>query len=174
LLNQWGKENEIFNKNIKKVINMVISIIIGVIILAIVVFTLIKMVKNVIFGFILIGLTVLAAYLILGSIPILGFVPGIPTSFSKLIGMVRRFFYEIEVAVVSRDSQNNLLITIENTGRRQVSNITIHVNNETVDIINKPKDPLKPGDITTIQTNWYRNYTGIIVQSSEVNTTYSK
>ena len=161
--------------------NMVLPIIIGIIILAIVIFTIIKISQNLIVGVALIALTLVAAYLILGYlptlriIPIIGpHIPEIPTSFTGLITWIKRYFQNIEINEISKDAKNNLLVTITNTGKIQVSNLKIFVDNNSVDIINKPKDPLKPREVTSIQTDWDEDFHEIIIQTSKFNVSYSK
>lgn len=160
---------------------MAISIIIGLILLAIIVFTVIRVVKDVLLGLVLIGLTLLAAFLILGfvpnirSIPIIGpLLPEIPTSLTGAIELVWRFFRNLKIIDVSRDAKNNLLITVSNVGRLQLSGFKVYVDNKTTKIVNKPKDPLKPGETTTIQTDWNKYFSEIIIQTSRLNVTYKK
>jgi len=155
--------------------------IIGFIILIIVVFTIMRLVKNVLIGVALIIFTLLAAYLLLGfvpsirSIPIIGtLLPEVPTSLTGMISWIMKFFQNIDIIEVSRDSKNNLLITVENTGRFELSNFTVYVDDNEISMINKPRDPLKSGEITTIQTNWKKDFSDILVQTSRVNATYSK
>lgn len=160
---------------------MVISAIIGILILAIIIYTMIKLVKNVVIGLILILFTIIAGYLILGSIPsprsipIIGpLLPRIPSSPYYIITLIKRIFRNIEIGEVSRDAENNLLITIANVGRLQVSNFSIYIDNNKAKIINKPRDPLKPGQITAIQIDWNEDFTEILVKTFKVNATYSK
>ncbi len=160
---------------------MVVPIIIGLILLAVIVFTVIRVVRDVFLGLVLIGLTLLAAFLILGfvpsirSIPIIGpLLPEIPTSLTGAIEWIMRFFHNLEIINVSRDAESNLLITISNIGRLQLSDLKVHVDNKTTKILNKPKDPLEPGETTTIQTDWDEDFKGILIQTSRVNVTYSK
>ena len=80
----------------------------------------------------------------------------------------------MDILEVSRDSGDNLLITIENTGNFELSNFTVYVEDNEVDIINRPKDPLKPEEITTIQTDWKKEFSVVLVHTSQVNATYSK
>jgi len=155
--------------------------IIGFIILIIVVFTIMRLVKNVLIGVALIIFTLLAAYLLLGfvpsirSIPIIGtLLPEVPTSLTGMISWIMKFFQNIDIIEISRDSKNNLLITVENTGRFELSNFTVYVDDNEISMINKPRDPLKSGEITTIQTNWKKDFSDILVQTSRVNATYSK
>jgi len=157
---------------------MVLGAIIGILILAIVIFVAIRIVKNVLIGIALIGLILLASFLILGSIPNLRSIPiigprlpRVPSSLGEVIGVIRKIFYEIKILDVSRDSKNQILITIKNTGRLKASNFSVFVDNETTKTINKPKDPLNSGEITTIQTDWKKNYSEILVQSPMVNAT---
>jgi len=159
---------------------MVIGIIIGILILAVVIFVAIRIVKDIVIGIALIGLILLASFLIVGSIPSLRSVPiigpalpKIPTSLTEVVSIIKRIFYEIKIIDVSRDSENQVLITIKNTGRFKVSNFSVFVDDTLTKIINKPKDPLNSGEITTIQTDWKNNFNRILVQSSKVNATYT-
>lgn len=160
---------------------MVVSLILGIIIVAIIIFTLIKVVKNVLIGVVLIGIVLLFSYFFLGSIPsikslpIIGpYLPKIPTSLGQVIGVIKRFFYCLEVTGVDRDSLNRLLITVKNTGKMIVSNFTVYVDNKVVNIVNEPEDPLGSDKSTTIQTDWKKDFTDILVQTSRANATYSK
>ena len=159
---------------------MVISIIIGILILAIVVYTMFKIVKNLIVGLILIFFALIAGYLILGSIPsprsipIIGpLLPQVPSS-SDIFTYIKSIFRNVQVADVDRDADNNLLIVVVNAGKLQISNFTVYVDNSTTNIINKPRDPLESGQITVIQTDWKKDFKEILVQTSNVNATYSK
>jgi len=159
---------------------MVIGIIIGIIILAAVIFVLIRIVKDVFIGVALIGLILLASFLIIGSIPNLRTIPiigpalpRVPTSLTEIISVVKRIFYEIKILDVSRDSENQVLITIKNTGRFKVSNFSVFVDGKMAKIINKPKDPLSSGEITTLQTDWKKDFTEILIKSSRVDAIYN-
>ena len=88
--------------------------------------------------------------------------------------MIMKFLQNIDIIEVSRDSKNKLLITVENTGKLEVSNFTVYVDDNKVSIINKPKDPLKSGEITIIQANWQKDFSNILIQTSRINATYSK
>ena len=156
-----------------------ISTVISLIILIVVVFTVMRVVKNVLTGAILIGAILLVAYLILGfvpsvrTIPVIGPVlPQVPTSLVGMISRVMRFLWNMEILEVSRDSGNNLLITIENTGNFELSNFTVYVDDIEVSIINKPKDPLDSEEITTIQTDWEKEFSVVLIQTSRVNATF--
>ena len=160
---------------------MVIGIVIGIIILAVVIFVVIRVVKNVLIGVALIGLILLASFLILGSVPSLRSIPIIgprlprlPSSLGEVVSIIKKIFYEIEILDVSRDSKNQILITVKNTGRVEASNFTVFIDNKTVEITNKPEDPLEPGEITTIQTDWKKDYSEILIQSLKVNATYTE
>jgi len=159
---------------------MVISIAIGVLILAVIVYTMFKIVKNLVVGLILIFFALIAGYLILGSlpslrsIPIIGpLLPQVPSS-SDVFSYIKRIFRNVQVADVDRDADNNMLIVVVNAGKLQVSNFTVYVDNSTTNIINKPSDPLESGKITVIQTDWKKDFKEILVQTSSVNATYSK
>ena len=159
---------------------MVISIIIGILILAIIVYTMFKIVKNLVVGLILIFFALIAGYLIIGSfpsprsIPIIGpLFPQTPSSID-IISYIKRFFRNIEILDVSRDANNDLLIAVSNVGKLQVSNFTVYVDGNEANIINIPRDPLKSGQSTTIQTDWNKDFTQILIKTSSVNVTYTK
>jgi hypothetical protein len=159
---------------------MAISVIIGILILGVIIYTMLKIVKNVVVGIVLIFFALVAGYLILGSIPsprsipVIGSLfPEIPSEPLSIISYVKKIFRNIEIADVSRDDENNLLITVVNAGKLQVSNFTVYVDDKKTNIINKPEDPLKPGQITVIQTDWAEDFMKILVQTSNINATYS-
>ena len=158
---------------------MVISIIIGIIILAIVIFVVIRIVKNLLIGVALIALILIASFLILGSIPSLRSIPIIgprlpafPSTLGEVVAIIKKIFYEIKILDVSRDSNNQILLTIKNTGRLKASNFSVFVDNKTTKIINEPKDPLDSDEITTLQTDWKKDFSEILIQSLKVNATY--
>ena len=160
---------------------MAISVIIGILILGIIIYTMLKIAKNFAIGIILIFFALVAGYLILGSIPsprsipIIGpLFPEIPSEPLSIISYVKKIFRNIEIADVSRDDENNLLITVVNAGKLQVSNFTVYVDDKKTNIINKPEDPLKPGQITVIQTDWAEDFMEILVQTPNINATYPK
>jgi hypothetical protein len=158
---------------------MVIGLIIGIIILAIVIYIAIRIAKDIIIGIVLVGLIVLASFLILGSVPNLRTVPvigpvlpRIPASLTEVISLIKSIFYEVKVLSVSRDSENKVLITIKNTGRFSVTNFSVTIDGKPAGITNKPKDPLGSGETTTIQTDWKNNFSEIIVKTSRTITIY--
>jgi hypothetical protein len=158
---------------------MVIGLIIGILILAIVVYIAIRITKDIIVGVVLIGLIFLASFLILGSIPNLRTIPvigpalpTIPTSLTEVLSIIKKIFYEIKILDVSKDSENRVLIIVKNNGRFSVTNFSVSIDGKKVKIINKPKDPLNSGEITTIQTDWKSNFSEIIVKSSRTITIY--
>lgn len=166
-----------YSKN--KLENMVVPIIVGIALLLIVIYIALKILKNIIIGIILIVLVLLAAFFIFGYIPNLraipiigGLLPSLPTNPGEVLVSIRNMIYNVEVLGANRDSQNNLLIAIANSGKLDVSEIRIFVDNQIVNITNSPKDPLKSGEVTIIQTNWNKNLTEIQVQTKQVNATH--
>ncbi|MDI6826559.1 MAG: hypothetical protein QMD36_05265 [Candidatus Aenigmarchaeota archaeon] len=158
---------------------MVIPIIIGIILFLIAIYIGFKILKNILMGIVFIVLIVIASFLIFGSIPnfreipfIGKFFPKIPTTPQEVIIAIKDIFYSIDILEVNRDSQNNLLIAVANTGKLEVSNTTIFIDNQTTSITNKPKDPLKSGEVTIVQTDWNKDFSEISVQTKQVNATY--
>lgn len=158
---------------------MVIPLLIGIVLFLLALYIGFKILKNILMGIVFIVLIVVASFFIFGSIPNLRdipfigkFLPNIPTTPHGILVAIKNIFYNIEILVVNRDSKNNLLITVANTGKLEVSNMTVFVNNQTTNIINTPEDPLKSGDVTIIQTNWNKDFSEILVQTKQVNATY--
>lgn len=157
-----------------------LPLIVGIAILLVAIYVGIKILKNIIIGVILIFLVLIASFLIFGSIPNLKEIPFIGQFLPSISGpqdvilAIKNILYSIEIVDVSRDSQNNLLIAIANTGKLEVSQIKVFIDNQTASIVNSPKDPLKSGEITLIQTNWNQSFSEILVQTKQVNTTFSK
>ena len=157
---------------------MIITIIIGIILLAIAIYLGFKVLKNIFLGAIVLVLILTSSFLIFGSIQIYTKIPFIGQYFPEnptpesIIVSIKDIFYNIDVIDVNRDSEQNLLIAIANTGKFEASNIRIFVDNQTTGIINTPKDPLKSGEMTIIQTNWNTDFSEILVQTTKVNATY--
>jgi hypothetical protein len=158
----------------------VLGLIFGVIILGIVIFIALRVFQSLAIGILLIALVFFASYLILGSfpdlksIPIIGkFLPNLSWTTGDAIAIIKRSFYSIDIIGTSRDSENNLLINLANTGVKEVSGFKVFVDNQSVGIINNPLDSLKSRQTTTIQVGWKGNFTGILVQANQTNATYN-
>jgi hypothetical protein len=159
---------------------MVVPAIIGLILLVVIVYVTLKILKNVVIAFILIALIFVASFLIFGSlpdlktIPLIGqFIPKLPTT-GQVVSVIKNVFYSIDILATSRDSQNDLMITVANTGKLDVSNFRISVDGEAASIINTPSDPLKSGEATVFQTDWNRDFSSVLVQANQANATFSK
>ncbi|MGC8812146.1 MAG: hypothetical protein ACP5O8_00985 [Candidatus Aenigmatarchaeota archaeon] len=152
----------------------------GILILLVAVYVGIKILKNIIVGALLIFLVLVASFLIFGSLPNLKEIPFIGqflpsvSNPQDIILAIKNILYSIEIVDVSKDSSNNLLIAVANTGKLEVSQIRVFVDNQTTKILNSPKDPLKSGEITLIQTDWNKTFSEILVQTKQVNATYKK
>jgi hypothetical protein len=159
---------------------MVLPLIFGIIILVIVVYIGIRIFKNMIVGILLIVLVLIASFLIIGSfpdlqsIPLVGkYLPKIPSTSGEAIRAIKNIFYSMEIVSITRDNQNNLLITVANTGRLSLSNFQVFVDGDAVSIANRPKDPLKPGETTVLQVDWRGSFNKILVQTDQTNALFS-
>jgi hypothetical protein len=160
---------------------MVVPAIIGLVLLVVIVYVALKILKNVVIAFVLIALIFVASFLIFGSlpdlktIPLVGqFIPSFPSTTGGVVAVIKNVFYRIDILATSRDSKNDLMITVANTGKLDVSNFRISVDGETASIINTPSDPLKSGEATVFQTDWNRDFSSIVVQTNQANATFSK
>jgi len=157
-----------------------LDIVFGVIILGVAVFIAVRVLGNITLGIILIGLVLLASYLIMGgfpslqSIPMIGqYLPEIPRTTGEAIATIKSTLYNIEILDLSRDSYNNLLISVANTGKTKVSNFTIMIDDKMVNILNNPEDPLNPKNITVIETDWKEDFKKIIVKTDQANVSFN-
>ncbi|MEM7824964.1 MAG: hypothetical protein QXO27_03240 [Candidatus Aenigmatarchaeota archaeon] len=153
-----------------------LELIFGILILGIVIFIALRVFHSLALGIILIVLVFVASYFILGSFPELKSVPLIgkhlPKTTGDAIAIVKQTLYSIDIIGISRDSENNLLITLANTGIKDVSGFRVFVDNQSASIINNPRDPLKSRQTTIIQVEWNGNFTQIVVQADQTNAIY--
>ena len=156
---------------------MVIPLVIGIILLVVAIYIGLKILKNLILGAVLLFLVFIAFFLIFGSIPSFPEIPFLSSIFQKVqknetMLIIKEIFYNIDILDVTRDVQDNLLIVVANTGKLEVSNFEVLVNNQTAQIINSPKDPLKSGEVTIIQAGWRGNFSQITVKTKQASATF--
>ena len=156
-----------------------IPLLFGIIIILVVIYIAFKILKNIIIGVIIMGLVMVASYLIIGSFPKLGgipiigrFLPELPTSTGEAIAYMRNVFYHLDILAVTRDINNNLLVTIANTGKLAVSGLSVYVDGNPVEILNQPKDPLLPKEATIIQVSWSGEYEQITIKTKQTTATF--
>ena len=159
---------------------MVLELIFAIIILLIVFFISVRVVGSITFGIVLIGLVFIASFIIVGSFPNLKSLPLVgglfsflPSNTTDAIAIIKDVFFSIDIVGTTRDADNNLLVTVANTGKFDVSGFKVFVDNTTVSILNKPKDPLKSREITTIQTDWKVPFTSILVTTKDTKTAFN-
>ena len=157
---------------------MAVEVIFGLAILAIIFYIAMRVLHSIVFGAVLIVLVFVASYLVIGafpdlkSVPIIGSFLNLPLSLGEALETVRGFFVNIDIVSTTRDSENNLLVTVTNNGVFELTDYKVYVDNTTAAITNKPKDPLKPKETTTIETNWKDSFTSIIVETKQSKSTY--
>jgi len=148
----------------------------GVALLVIVVYIIFRIIGNISLGVLLALLVFLASYLLLGSFPKLGDLPVIgnfiPTT-GRAIATIKDFAHSMDIIGVSTSSDENLLVTVANTGQLVVSNFTSYVDEKNVDILNK-KDSLNSGDVVVFELDWRENFKRIIIKSDQAETIYEK
>jgi len=157
-----------------------LELLFGLIILGIVVFIAFRVFKSVTIGLVLIVLVFVASYLILGGFPDLGDTPiigkylsRIPRTTGDAIAVVKDTLYNVEILNVARDSDNNLLVTVANTGKMEAENFNFFVDNQTVKVINNPKSSLKSGEITIMQLDWKKDFKTISVQTDQASSIFT-
>jgi len=161
---------------------MVLSMIFSFLILVIVVYISMRVLGNVFYGVLLIGLIFVASFLILGSfpelknIPIIGKylpdIPNFPSTTGEAINVIRNVFYKLDVIGYERASSGNLLVIVANRGKMDLSGFSVEVNGIEVDIVNVPKDPLKSGEATAIEVDWKWSFQTITVKTTQATANY--
>lgn len=161
---------------------MVLPTIFGIIILVVAVYVATRILGNIMWGVLLIALIFVTSYLILGSFPDLKEVPLIgkwlpdlsqfPMSTGKIVEIINRAFFNLDIIDYSYTDSGNLLVAISNDGRFDVSNFSVFVNGQKVRILNEPKDPLKPGETTVIEVDWMGNFNKVSVKTAETIANY--
>src|SRR4030042_1680652 len=152
-----------------------LELIFALIIIGAVIFIAFKILHNVAIVILIIFLVLIASFLIFGELPNLKSVPFIGKylpSGGEAIATIKNVVNNIEILGVNRDSQGNLLVTVANTGKLEAKNFTVSVDNKPVGILNNPKDTLKSGQITVIQTDWTGNFTSVFVQAEKASDEY--
>jgi len=153
-----------------------LPLIFGLIIFAIVVIIVFKILKEIIVGLILIGLVIVASTLVLGyfdatTVPFIGqWIPKFTNT--SIVVIVKNIFYNIEIPSVARDSQNNLLIVVTNTGKLELSGFNVTVDSTAAQIKNKVL-PLKSGQTAILQTDWNKSFSKITVKTQQAIATYT-
>ena len=138
----------------------------------------IRVLHSIALGVFLIAIVFVVSYLIAGafpdlkSMPVIGQLFNFPSTLGEAIENIRSIFFKIEILSTSRDSENNLLITVANNGLFDSNEFKISIDNKTASVINKPKIPLKPKETTTMQTDWKGNFTYILVETKQAKATY--
>ncbi len=157
---------------------MVVEVIFGLAILAILFYIVMRVLHSIVFGVVLIVLVFVASHLVIGafpdlkSVPIIGPFLNLPLSLGEALETVRGFFVNIDIVSTTRDSENNLLVTITNNGVFELTDYKVYVDNTTAAIKNKPKEPLRYKETTTIETDWKGNFTYVAVETKQDKSTY--
>ena len=158
---------------------MVVPIIIGILLLVVVIYIILKVLKNVVVGVAMVFLILFASFFIFGSIPNLrdipvigGMLPNMPTTTGDFVLAIKNILYNVDILSYSRDSQDNLLVNVVNTGKNSISNFRVYVDNQKVNILNQVKSTLNSKEVVTIQTDWKNSFNSILVQTNEANATY--
>lgn len=148
---------------------MVLELIFGLMILAVVALVLFRIIGNVALGAVLILAIFASSYLLVGSFPNLGGVPIIgdllPKT-GKAIAVVKDLEYSMEIIGVSKTGNDNLLVSVANTGKSDLSNFTGYVDNKQAAILNG-KDSLESGSVYVFELDWVQDYRNISIKSGK-------
>lgn len=148
----------------------------GVALLAVVVYIVFRIVGSIALGTLLVLVVFLASYLLVGSFPDLGNVPVIggfiPTT-GKSIAVIKDFAYSMDIIGVSTSSNNNLLVTVANTGQLQISNFTAYVDEHQVSILNN-EGYLNSGGVIVFELDWKEDFRRILIKSEQTDAAYEK
>lgn len=161
---------------------MVLATIFSLLVLVIVLYISMRVLGNIFYGLLLIGLIFVANFLILGSFPNLKEVPligkwlpdlsGFPRTTGEAINVIRSVFYKLDIIGNSRASSGNLLVIVANRGKTELGGFNVTVDGQTVDVLNEPKDPLKSGESTVIEVDWTKDFDKIEVKTPKTTASY--
>ena len=161
---------------------MVLQLIFGLLIFVVAVYITMRVLGNLFYGLLLIGLVFLASFLIVGSFPNLKEIPIIgrwlpdssnfPKTTGEFIKVIKNVFFDLEIIGHSRTSRGDLLVLVANAGRMQLTDFHVFVDGEAANIINNPKDPLKSGEATVIEVDWKAEFNAISVKTKESSAIY--
>jgi len=142
-----------------------------------------RMLNSIVLGTGLILVVFVASYFILGylpriqDVPVIGqylgkYMPEFPSTTGEAIAIIRNVFYSMQVLDVSRDANGDLLVTVANTGKMQLSGLEALVDGQKQRLLNNPKDPLKSGEVTVLQLDWSGTYSVIEIKAEQASVTY--
>jgi hypothetical protein len=155
---------------------MALEFLFGMAILAIVVYVVFRVAGSIAIGALLVMAVFLASYLLVGSFPSLKDIPligsYIPTT-GKVIAAIKDFSYSMDIIGVSQSSDNNLLVTVVNTGQSELSNFTAYVDENQIGILNN-KESLNSGDVVVFELDWKDDFNRIKIVSDKAEATYEK
>ncbi len=135
--------------------------IIGLVILAIAIGTFLKVIGNIVKAAILIGLILIGSTMFiggtpeLGSLPVVGgFFPQVDLSAGGIISLAKGVAWSVDIIGVGQDSEGTLVVALANTGQFDISDLTIEVNGESVEVTNSPDFPLAKGEVAFVDTDF--------------------
>ena len=154
-----------------------ITFIFGILLFVVALYFILKILKNIVLGAVAIFVLLLAYTFVFGSTPEVCTMPVIEKVISPICNFsynatditsaVKKVFYSIDVTATSRDDKNNLLVVVSNTGRLDQTDLQVIVDNSTVNVTSKPKDPLKAGETIVIHTNFNSSCSTIFVKTNQ-------
>jgi hypothetical protein len=164
---------------------MIFAAVFGILMLAVVIYVSMRIIGNVMYGAVLIGLILVASYLIIGSfpdlrqVPLIGaFIPDIsglnssvPTT-GDVINVLRDVIYALRIIAVDRSSSGNVLVTVANAGKMDLHGFRVIIDGQEARVLNAPKSPLKSGESTVIEAQWQKSYSKVTVWSLESSADY--
>lgn len=149
----------------------------GVVLFVVALYFFFKIIKDLALGIIAIFVLLLAYTFIFGSSPEVCTAPIIGNIISPICNLssnppdiivaVKKVFYSVDIIATSRDNQNYLLVVVSNTGKLDESGFQVSIDNQTANITNKPKQPLKSGETTVIHTDFKSSCSSILIKTNQ-------
>ncbi len=155
---------------------MAIEFLFGIALLSIIAYIVSRIIGNITLGALLVLAVFLISYLLVGSFPKFGDIPVIGRFIPKTgeaIAVIKDFAYSMDVIGISRSSEGNLLVTVVNTGKSELSNFTAYVDGYSADILNN-KDSLESGNVIVFELSWKGDFKRIEVKSNQTEAVYEK
>ena len=88
------------------------------------------------------------------------------TNYLRIPNYLKSKIFRVDILSVEKSTNKHLLISIENKGMLPLSNYTVFVDGKKENILNNPKDPLYPREVTVIEIRAVDSFKEIEVRTN--------
>jgi len=147
--------------------------IVGIVLIIFSIVALVKLVKDVFIALVMVGILILGIFMLVQSVPELADKVGfdnikdklddskesdakikLPAGVDKILLSVKGKSENLDIVASGVDDKGNLLVVVANTGRDDLEDFVIYVEDKSITWKNDPLIPLGSGKSTVFQTNY--------------------